>query len=115
MTSESQSRNVQQAFLVPTRSLSSNERGQVFMTILASNSFRAGRGCSVELCAGPDRAAGGQAGCGLAGDQAAGSGPVFLHRTRHGHPLRAGQAEPHRGYVHQVYNSGGRGRQEVNT
>ena len=70
------------------------------MTLLASNRFHAGCGCSVELSAGPDRAAGGQAGCGLAGDQAAGSGRVFLHRPRHGYPLRAGdpgQAESHRG------------------
>ena len=36
-----------------------------------------------------------------AGVQAAGSGQVFLHRPRHGHPLRAGdpgQAASHRGH-----------------
>ena len=47
-----------------------------------------------------DRAAVGKTGCGLAGDQAAGSVPVLLHRLHHDHIVCAGdpgQAQPHRG------------------
>ena len=40
----------------------------------------------------PDRAAVGKTGCGLAGDQAAGSVPVLLHRLHHDHTLCAGDS-----------------------